>query len=95
MNRLLSSHLYDNNTFYKAFNKDLQNALHSALIESPFITPKPYEYITASTSGITTVRCSCSRQYTQPGGTRCGVRRTSHSSNSNDARYWHYGTLYR
>lgn len=40
MNSLLSSHLYDNNTFYKAFKKDLQNALHSVLIESPFITTK-------------------------------------------------------
>jgi phosphatidylserine/phosphatidylglycerophosphate/cardiolipin synthase-like enzyme len=40
MNSLLSSRLYDNNTFYKAFKKDLQNAQHSVLIESPFITTK-------------------------------------------------------
>ncbi len=40
MNSLLSSHLYDNNTFYSAFKKDLQNARYSVLIESPFITIK-------------------------------------------------------
>jgi len=40
MNSLLSSQLYDQNTFYKAFEKDLKRARTSILIESPFITLK-------------------------------------------------------
>jgi hypothetical protein len=40
MNDLLSSNLYDNNNFYKAFEKDLKHTQHSVLIESPFITPQ-------------------------------------------------------
>jgi phosphatidylserine/phosphatidylglycerophosphate/cardiolipin synthase-like enzyme len=40
MNSLLSSHLYDNNNFYKAFEKDLKRAHYSVLIESPFITTR-------------------------------------------------------
>lgn len=35
---LLSSRLYDNRNFYKAFVKDLKSARASVLIESPFIT---------------------------------------------------------
>mgnify|MGYP003426569808 FL=1 len=35
---LLSSRLYDNETFYKAFSKDLSRAKLSVVIESPFIT---------------------------------------------------------
>ncbi len=45
MNSLLSSRLYDQNTFYPAFTKDLQRARHSVLIESPFITTKRFEYL--------------------------------------------------
>ena len=40
MNSLLSSLLYDNNDFYKAFEKDMKNAQHSILIESPLITTR-------------------------------------------------------
>ncbi len=35
---LLSSRLYDNDTFYDAFMKDLKHAKSSVYIESPFIT---------------------------------------------------------
>lgn len=38
MNNLLSSRLYDNETFYDAFENDLKKAQHSIIIESPFIT---------------------------------------------------------
>lgn len=40
MSDLLSSRLYDNKSFYKAFEKDLKGARQSILIESPFITTK-------------------------------------------------------
>lgn len=40
MNNLLTSRLYDNKNFYKAFEKDLKNARASILIESPFITTR-------------------------------------------------------
>jgi phosphatidylserine/phosphatidylglycerophosphate/cardiolipin synthase-like enzyme len=40
MNNLLSSQLYDNRNFYKAFEKDLKSAQRSVLIESPFITTR-------------------------------------------------------
>ncbi len=40
MNNLLSSQLYDNETFYSAFSTDLRNAKQSVVIESPFITTK-------------------------------------------------------
>lgn len=40
MNSLLSSCLYDNRNFYKTFEKDLKDAQHSVIIESPFITTK-------------------------------------------------------
>lgn len=40
MSGLISSKLYDQNTFYKAFEKDLIRARSSILIESPFITTK-------------------------------------------------------
>ena len=43
MNSLLSSRLYDQNTFYPAFTKDLRRARHNVLIESPFITLKRFE----------------------------------------------------
>ncbi len=39
-NSLLSSRLYDNKDFYKAFKKDLKSARHSVIIESPFITSR-------------------------------------------------------
>jgi hypothetical protein len=39
-NSLLSSCLYDNNNFYKVFEKDLKFARYSAIIESPFITAR-------------------------------------------------------
>lgn len=35
---LLSSRLYDNETFYNAFMKDLEHAKSNVYIESPFIT---------------------------------------------------------
>src|ERR1700722_14683318 len=37
---LLSSRLYDQNTFYKAFLKDLNKAHYEVIIESPFITTR-------------------------------------------------------
>jgi hypothetical protein len=40
MSSLLSSRLYDNRNFYKAFEKDLKSAQRSVLIESPFITTR-------------------------------------------------------
>jgi hypothetical protein len=40
MNSLLSSRLYDNRNFYKAFEKDLKKARKNILIESPFITTR-------------------------------------------------------
>src|SRR5690348_15910839 len=40
MSSLLSSRLYDQTTFYQAFEKDLRDARHSVLIESLFITTK-------------------------------------------------------
>lgn len=40
MNDLLTSKLYDNETFYLAFRKDLQRARSAAIIESPFITTR-------------------------------------------------------
>ena len=43
MTDLLSSKLYDNSKFYKAFEKDLRHAQFSVLIESPFITLKRME----------------------------------------------------
>jgi len=40
MSDLLSSHLYNNETFYKAFEKDIRRAKEFVVIESPFITMK-------------------------------------------------------
>jgi phosphatidylserine/phosphatidylglycerophosphate/cardiolipin synthase-like enzyme len=40
MNNLLSSSLYNNETFYEAFALDLRSAEKSVIIESPFITTK-------------------------------------------------------
>lgn len=40
MNSLLTSKLYDNDTFYKAFTRDLLRARDYVLIESPFITSR-------------------------------------------------------
>lgn len=40
MNSLLASRLYDNNSFYGTFEKDLRRARVSVVIESPFITAK-------------------------------------------------------
>jgi len=37
---LPSSHLYDQDTFYKAFLRDLEKAQSRVIIESPFITKK-------------------------------------------------------
>lgn len=45
MNDLLSSRLFDHNTFYQAFEKDLKHSRHCVLIESPFITSKRIEYL--------------------------------------------------
>ena len=38
MNSLLTSRLYNQSTFYQAFEKDLMGAQHSVIVESPFIT---------------------------------------------------------
>jgi hypothetical protein len=35
-----SSQLYDQNTFYKAFERDLRHCKHELIIESPFITTR-------------------------------------------------------
>ena len=40
MNSLLFSSLYDNETFYNVFARDLHNAKKNVIIESPFITTK-------------------------------------------------------
>lgn len=40
MSRLPSSRLYDQDTFYKAFLRDLERAQSHVVIESPFITKK-------------------------------------------------------
>ena len=40
MNSLSPSRLYDQNTFYDAFIKDIKNAKSLVVIESPFITNK-------------------------------------------------------
>ena len=40
MNSLLSSRLYDQNTFYEEFLHDLNNCKSEVIIESPFITVK-------------------------------------------------------
>jgi phosphatidylserine/phosphatidylglycerophosphate/cardiolipin synthase-like enzyme len=40
---LLSSRLYDQNTFYKAFIRDLRHCQKEVIIESPFITTKRME----------------------------------------------------
>lgn len=45
MNNLISSRLYDHNTFYKAFEKDLKGARYSVLIESPFITSRRMDHL--------------------------------------------------
>jgi len=37
---LLSSKLYSEETFYKAFIKDLKTSMHEVIIESPFITSR-------------------------------------------------------
>ncbi|MDQ5972668.1 MAG: hypothetical protein QG553_827, partial [Patescibacteria group bacterium] len=37
---LLSSKLYDESSFYDAFAKDVSNAKHSVLIESPYLTER-------------------------------------------------------
>jgi hypothetical protein len=40
MNNLLSSRLYNNETFYDAFASDFRTAKQSVIIESPFITSR-------------------------------------------------------
>ena len=40
-----NSALFDNNTFYKAFERDLRRARHSVIIESPFITRRRMEHL--------------------------------------------------
>lgn len=41
--RFLVSSLYDQNTFYRAFERDLRHAKQEVIIESPFITEKRME----------------------------------------------------
>ena len=40
-----NSALFDNNTFYKAFERDLRHARQSIIIESPFITRRRMEHL--------------------------------------------------
>lgn len=40
-----NSALFDNNTFYKAFKRDLQRATQLVVIESAFITARRMEYL--------------------------------------------------
>ena len=40
-----NSALFDNNTFYKAFERDLRCARQSVIIESPFITRRRMEHL--------------------------------------------------
>lgn len=40
-----NSSLFDNNTFYKAFERDLRLARRSVIIESPFITRRRMEHL--------------------------------------------------
>ena len=40
-----NSALFDNNTFYKAFERDLRHARQSVIIESPFITIRRMEHL--------------------------------------------------
>ena len=40
-----NSALFDNNTFYKAFEHDLRRARQSVIIESPFITRRRMEHL--------------------------------------------------
>ncbi len=40
-----NSALFDNNTFYKAFERDLRRARKSVIIESPFITRRRMEHL--------------------------------------------------
>lgn len=37
---MLSSHLYDQNTFFEAFHRDIRSCQRELIIESPFITEK-------------------------------------------------------
>lgn len=40
-----NSTLFDNNTFYKAFERDLRRTRQSVTIESPFITSRRMEHL--------------------------------------------------
>ncbi|MFO0971376.1 MAG: phospholipase D-like domain-containing protein [Candidatus Saccharimonadales bacterium] len=40
-----NSELFDSDSFYKAFERDLRSAKHSVIIESPFITSRRMEYL--------------------------------------------------
>lgn len=40
-----NSKLFDNNTFYRAFERDLRRARQSVIIESPFITSRRMEHL--------------------------------------------------
>jgi ribosomal protein L36 len=40
-----NSTLFDNNTFYRAFERDLRRAKQSVIIESPFITNRRMEHL--------------------------------------------------
>jgi hypothetical protein len=44
-----NSSLFDNNTFYKAFERDLRHAEQSVIIESPFITRRRMEHLLPTT----------------------------------------------
>lgn len=44
-NDVIGSKLYDNNTFYRALEKDILSCRYEAIIESPFITMRRYELL--------------------------------------------------
>jgi phosphatidylserine/phosphatidylglycerophosphate/cardiolipin synthase-like enzyme len=47
-----NSALFDNNTFYKAFERDLRHARQSVIIESPFITRRRMENLLPLLTGL-------------------------------------------
>ena len=75
MNRLPSSRLYDQNTFYPAFEKDLRKARISVPIESPFIAAKRFE-------NLLPVLCKLRAR-----GTKIIVNTGSHEESEGDYRY--------
>jgi phosphatidylserine/phosphatidylglycerophosphate/cardiolipin synthase-like enzyme len=42
---LVSSHLYDDQSFYEAFTRDIKSARSSIIIESPFVTTRRFGFL--------------------------------------------------